>query len=310
MTKRNNHDSYFKTSLTKPEISKSFLNRVLPDKVKDMLDLTTIKKEPNDFIDENLQSKYSDVVLSVKTKSNDDALIFALLEHQSTSDYWMALRLRKYTTLIHEQYLKENKKAKKLPLIFSVIIYNGKAKYNAPESYWDLFDNPHLAKELTDKAQLYNLHSMLDSQIIKNSLDDPILYSMKHIHDVDLINAIDKFISILINNNPPEHLFDFVMRVTLCYTSYKLQPDDNDKLKEVIYSKIGQDKGENVMMSLAESYIHEGELRGIEKGIEKGREEGMLKTALNMLKEKADIEFVQRVTGLSNDQLLKLKSQL
>ena len=60
----------------------------------------------------------------------------------------------------------------------------------------------------------------------------------------------------------------------------------------------------------------EGMEKGMEKGIEKGREEGMEKgiqaekqaVALNMLKEQADIAFICKVTGMSQDEINKLKN--
>ena len=41
---------------------------------------------------------------------------------------------------------------------------------------------------------------------------------------------------------------------------------------------------------------------------EKGRWEGMEKVAVNMLKEKADISFISKVTGLPAEEIKKLKS--
>ena len=62
----------------------------------------------------------------------------------------------------------------------------------------------------------------------------------------------------------------------------------------------------------------EGEAIGIEKGIEKGKAEGkaegesiaVTKTAINMLKENIDVKLISTVTGLTEDEVLKLKSKL
>ena len=51
----------------------------------------------------------------------------------------------------------------------------------------------------------------------------------------------------------------------------------------------------------------EGMEKGMEKGMQKGREKGMEVVALNMLKEKADMSFICKVTGLSAQDIHKLK---
>ena len=45
-----------------------------------------------------------------------------------------------------------------------------------------------------------------------------------------------------------------------------------------------------------------------EEGIQKGRQEERQQVVLNMLQEKADISFVSKVTGLSEDEIKKLKN--
>ena len=47
---------------------------------------------------------------------------------------------------------------------------------------------------------------------------------------------------------------------------------------------------------------------GMQKGLQAGRQEGMRQVALNMLKEKADLTFISKVTGLSEDQINRLKN--
>ena len=37
----------------------------------------------------NLRRKLSDIVYSVKTKDNDEAFVYTLIEAESSSDYWI-----------------------------------------------------------------------------------------------------------------------------------------------------------------------------------------------------------------------------
>ncbi len=56
----------------------------------------------------------------------------------------------------------------------------------------------------------------------------------------------------------------------------------------------------------------EGERQGLKKGRQEGRQEGLQEgrqqVVLNMLKEKADIAFISKVTGLSEKTIRKLKN--
>ena len=84
------------------------------------------------------------------------------------------------------------------------------------------------------------------------------------------------------------------------------------------------------MRTIADNYIDEGLEKGMVLGIEKGKAEGIAegkaegiaegkaegiaigveKIARRMLEEKTDIKFITSVTGLSNDEILKIKSKM
>ena len=49
--------------------------------------------------------------------------------------------------------------------------------------------------------------------------------------------------------------------------------------------------------------------QGMEKGLEKGMEKGMKTVALNMLKKQIELSMISEVTGLSIEELKKLKNK-
>ena len=59
-------------------------------------------------------------------------------------------------------------------------------------------------------------------------------------------------------------------------------------------------------------WVDEGMEKGLRKGRKEGIEKGMMKVreqiALNMLKEKTDIAFISKVTGLLETEIIKLKN--
>ena len=63
-------------------------------------------------------------------------------------------------------------------------------------------------------------------------------------------------------------------------------------------------------MSVADQLRKEGEIKGIEKGIEKGREEEREKVAKRLLQLNMNEEQIIAVTGLSKDEIERIKDEL
>ena len=75
--------------------------------------------------------------------------------------------------------------------------------------------------------------------------------------------------------------------------------------KELVEEGIFQRGG---FMDIREHIREKGIQEGIRKGIRKGRQEGRQEVVLNMLKEKTQVSFISKVTGLSKDEIKKLKN--
>ena len=107
----------------------------------------------------------------------------------------------------------------------------------------------------------------------------------------------------------------------------KVAEDKKKDLDELINKNLPEENNEEFMRTIAQSYIDEGIQKGIiqgiekgkeegrEEGIEKGREEGIEKgiektkteTVMKMLKFASEISFIKDVTGLSEQEILKIK---
>ena len=64
----------------------------------------------------------------------------------------------------------------------------------------------------------------------------------------------------------------------------------------------------DIRQEIREDAIQEGIQKGLKAGRQEGLQAGMQQVALNMLKEKADFTFISKVTGLSEDQINRLKN--
>ena len=93
------HDGLFKGILGRPEHAASELRSILPAGLVGRLDFDRLERVEGSFVDRALRQQHTDVLFRARLDQGD-ALIYVLLEHQSTPDRWMALRMCGYLTRI------------------------------------------------------------------------------------------------------------------------------------------------------------------------------------------------------------------
>ena len=89
------HDDLFRV-LSDRERAGAFLRDHLPNEIAGHLHVDPPEIVEGSFIDEALRSTQSDVLLEVKTKSNDPTFVYVLAEHKSTPDIALPLQLAGY----------------------------------------------------------------------------------------------------------------------------------------------------------------------------------------------------------------------
>ena len=315
------HDALFKRIMENDIAAKEFLNEYLPQEVKDIIDLNTIKVQKESYIEPNLTKRLSDIVYSVNTKDNKDAFIYVISEHQSSIDHLMVFRLWKYSLLLAERHLD---KKEKIPLIFPLVLYAGKAKYTAPRNLWSLFEYSELAQKImTEDHALIDLQSMSDDEIANKKHIALFEYIMKHVQMRDMLklwqNLFEKLPDAVIMDK--EHGYFYISNL-LWYIDGKLSEEKRDELSGLIIEHLPKDDGEELMRTIADTYIEEGiaigknegiaigEARGEARGEKKGANSKALEIARRMLQENTDIKFIASVTGLSTDDILKIQNKM
>jgi len=307
------HDNFVKKVMESPVAASEFLEEFLPAEYRDMLDLTTLKVEKETYVEDSLKARLSDIVYSLQTKPNDVGktditFVYCLVEHQSSPDYWIALRLWKYSLLLLERYTK---KRNKLPVILPLVLYNGKRKYNVPMNLWELFTYPILAKKaMADDYHLIDLNAIDDSDIDYEKHLSFVLYTLKHIHDRDTLKmlkqAMQKCTKALIIDKGKDYVHT---KLILWYTDSKVPAENKQLLEQLIVDNLPKEDTDNIMKTIADTYIEEGINKGIAIGEARG-EARLIEVVRRMLKENTDIKFISSVTGLSTDDILKIQNKM
>ncbi|BBJ31356.1 transposase [Rickettsia asiatica] len=325
MAKKLKHDALVKKILTEKIAAQEFLEHYLPSDFKELIDLKAITVEKESFVEDDLKRKYSDIIYSVKTKDQEKAFVYVLIEAQSSCDYWIALRLWKYMLLLCERHMTNKEK---LPLICPLLIYNGSEVYSAPRNFWELFTKPEQAKKLMVKDyQLVDLQSQSDDEIAKKKHLGMMEYFLKHIYQRDMLKLWDEFLTrfkpSLIMDKESGYIY---LRSFLWYTDAKISEEKQQELEQIIVKHLSTEEKDNIMRTIAQKYIDEGIQHGIIQGIEKGKAEGIqigqmkgkaegkaeenirVKTevARKMLSQGCNFSLISSVTGLEEDLIRSL----
>jgi predicted transposase/invertase (TIGR01784 family) len=249
----------------------------------------------------------SDVLF--KDKINDlsfliDNRLVVLIEHQSTINNNIPLRLLIYIAYIYKTIVKKRnlyeKKLKKIPFPEFIVLYNGNAKYpdhkelrlsNAFKGIKGLKMADAIPLEL--KVQVYNINHGHNTEILKKCetldnysflIDKIREYQKKRIK---LEEAIKNAIKYCIENNILKEYLE----------------KHGSEAYNMIFSEWIWDEALEVAH---EEGWEDGLEEGMEKGREEGREEGIEFTARNALSKGIPVQTVQEITGLSLEKIVEL----
>ena len=127
------------------------LVQLVAPEIEKFLNFDKITYHKRSFISESLQERESDVLLSVSFQDDTDELfIYILIEHQSTVDKTMGLRLLSYMVQIWESQRREWETEKvpenerRLQPILPILFYTGERPWRVPVSVKTLMDAPEI----------------------------------------------------------------------------------------------------------------------------------------------------------------------
>ena len=141
------HDALFKSVFSQPSQAADLLHHVLGPELAARIDFSTLKREDRSFIDDDLRETHVDLLFSALSDGVPIKL-YLLLEHQSTADPWMPLRLLTYVVRIWEDVRRQNPKPPRLPLVLPVVVHHSETGWTGDTRFESLFDLPREAEAL------------------------------------------------------------------------------------------------------------------------------------------------------------------
>ncbi|EPH3385084.1 Rpn family recombination-promoting nuclease/putative transposase [Klebsiella oxytoca] len=300
---RTPHDAIFRQMLTQKEVARDFLQLYLPAQFLSICDLSTLQLASGSFIEEDLHSSYSDILYSLQTR-HGAGYIYALIEHQSSSDKLMAFRLMRYTLAAMQRHLDAGHDT--LPLVVPILFYHGAVSLWPHTLNWHhLFNHPELASALYGgDFPLMDLTVMPDNQLILHQRMAMLELLQKHIRQCDLAELQPMLIALLAQGYLTETQINTLI-------SYMLQAGITEKPGPLIRELAKQSpRHRELSMTIAKWLEEKGRKKGRREGRLEGRQEGRKEIshsiALKMLASGQDPKMVMELTGLSQEELSSL----
>ncbi|HGJ5876530.1 MAG TPA: Rpn family recombination-promoting nuclease/putative transposase [Arsenophonus sp.] len=301
------HDAVFRKFLSEKETAKDFFDIWLPDEIKVLCQLDSIKVESGSFVDSEMKNYQSDILYSVKT-TKGKGYIYLLIEHQSTPDKLMAWRLMRYCMAAMQKHLEAGHK--QLPLVFPILFYCGEKSPHPYSTDWlDCFSGRDIAEKIYTKPfKIVDVTTLEDGEIMQHRRMALLTLIQKHIRRRDMTELLNEIVKLLSYNY-------YTDNQVITMFNYLIQEGNAKKPMEFIIEIAKQsEKHEGILMTIAQALRQEGRKEGIQEGIQQGKLEGIqegekqasMKIACQMLESGMDRLSVMKFTGLTEIELSHL----
>ncbi|MBI1290095.1 hypothetical protein GC173_02460 [bacterium] len=274
---QNPHDRMFRELFTRLDSAAGFLREVIPRAVSERCSWEELQIVPGTWVDEEFNEFESDLLYRVPMQGGELGL-YVLLEHQSTPDRWMPLRLLIYMTRIWQEMRKQGTTDGWLAPVMPIVVYQGARRWEVPTSLGELFALSDEAREGLAPflpAFEYALFDLSHTTAIPGGIETRVV--------LDIMRAVmqgrEAYLKALegasgpmqemLNEERTALLIEKLLRYALLVDSKASRLD----VKMILETSPGALKEKT--MSIAEELIQEGLEKGIQQGIEEGMERGL-----------------------------------
>jgi predicted transposase YdaD len=318
------NDSLFHKIFDNPKNAKDFLERVLPHRLKNQLDLENIEIEDTKYVSNQFRKGFSDIVVKTSLKGKKGkkkpVLIYFILEHKTEGKVEIFIQILKYMIFEWEKDYNNNNPPR---IIIPVVFYHGADEWKIPRSFADQFDVDDDVKQfLLDYRYIlfdtnpWDFRDESNKELKKNVFlfTSMVLMKAAYKHDTEAILEIFKFWY--------DRGFLENIDIVVYFLEYVSQTHDisRDQLKKMLdESKID---GGKIMPTLAQQMKEEFREEFMEtmgpqlkdevkkEGKKEGKKEEKKEIAKQMLRKGFDLDTIIDITGLEKTEIEKLSSEI
>jgi predicted transposase/invertase (TIGR01784 family) len=296
------HDELFKKVVGKPDNARDLLVKHLPHEVLAQLDMDTLQRVPATFIDEKLKKHYADLVYSVKTINPKcpEIRFYLLFEHKAWPDEFVGVQVLRYKSMLWTSILEDKGyKHPKLPPILPVVFYQRNDGWEPRTSFRDLIYSPSEAfdKYIPDFRFDFIAATKIDPKAVQDNVILKFYVAiLQALDSPELAHLLPLLVEGLFEVLEPKEAMEYI----LVFFQYLVKATEMLKKQdfEQALSTLPQG-GKEIMNTLADQWMRQGETVGEIRGVQKGRQEGELKAARTMLLNLATAKFDYVPVGFS-----------
>jgi len=306
--KDSTHDNFFLTQFSRLDFALSFFQEYLPNEIKPLIDWSSLQLAPGDFVQKALRRRKSDLLYEVRI-AKKKVFLYLHLEHQRKPVAKMSYRMLIYQSHIWQQYEKQHPDTPP-PLIFPMVLYQGKSKWSAPLSFQDYLNVPNELKPFVPDFQyvLIDLSHLSDEDIKGEVYVRLVLLVMKHIDSPELIEFLFNTLLPLVVKIEQQETGLEVLETILYYIGQAGAHLNKEEVIQRFEQLPNTSKPEKFMATLAEQWRQEGRQEGLEKGELIG--EIRLTQKLLKLPQSSKKELFEKTTEELDELLSPLEQQL
>ena len=293
-------------NLVKEMLKASWANELKED------NLILIDKE---YILSDYEENESDIVYKANIEGKE-VIFYILLEFQSSIDYRMPFRLFFYINEILREYIKniekedkKNKKGFNIPAVIPIVLYNATREWNVPRYFKDIVNKSELFGEhiVNFKYQLFDVnHQYTKEELIKNNnITSAIFLLDQKVETLEFFNRL-KAVALEFNR-----LSDREKTILKHWLRNTVDENIRENVVEILESRkeeVEKMVANNAFMieEMKEKVKRETE-REVRKTEEELRKQDKIEIAKNAITLGMDDESISKLTGLSIEEIIKIR---
>ena len=312
------HDALVRRVLGDLATAGAWLRARLPEDMVQRLDFATLQLQPGTFVDDELRRSETDVLFQVRHKSGQSVFVYVLVEHQSTVDFWLRLRLLRYHARIWEQERMRQPAVHELSPILSVVLHHGPREWTPSSRFEDLYNAK--VRDLSGTCRFRHVLVELHRMRLEDARGDAYSRAMEMLlsdhgrtQAVGLMQLLPPlFPAIRATAGGPHKVVTLLKYYSIEYggTMRNELTAEVERYQER-YGLVGLTREDVTMLEILEA---KREQQGLEQGLEQGREQGMaagrIATVESMLERGGTWETIEVLTGIDEVGLNKLREEL
>ncbi len=285
---KNPHDRIFRKSLSLIEVARSFFQNHLPPHLLAIINVQTLALCSSNFLNEALKEKESDIIYQAMTNDDIPIYIYLVIEHQSAPMRRMPMRLWQYSLATMNRHADQMPEDDHYPLVLPMVYYHDSDNkaYVQPLSFFDLFRNPRLAREIFNMDMLlFNIGTMSIEQIATHKITGLLEFSNKLSRCKDFGPYAKEFSRIIdlvartdMSPDTKKQYIDDIVRymvVTAPITDSSVLEKELEKNTFLVEKKIMPTLADHYAARAREKALQEGLQIGHQEGRQEGRQEGL-----------------------------------